>query len=354
MTCRDRRWSPEEVQAWYANQAWHVGCNFLPSTAINQMEMWSAESFDAETIERELDWARDAGFDTMRVYLHDRAWAEDPNGFLDRMDRYLAIAADQGICTLFVIFDDCWHEPEPGPPPAPRPGVHNSGWLQSPGRRVLAAADWEARLEPYVRAVVERFAEDLRVLAWDLFNEPTNDFLPILSLTGEARDDSEQALAALRAERRIGSFALLDAAFRWARAARPSQPLTAGIWSDDPELNERLAELSDVISFHHYRSGASLERQIERLRAFERPIFCTEYLARTTGCTFQSHLPTFQRERVACWNWGLVDGKSQTKYSWTERLDGEPEVWFHDVFERDGRPWRRAEVDLIRSLTGRP
>ena len=83
-------------------------------------------------------------------------------------------------------------------------------------------------------------------------------------------------------------------------------------------------------------------------------MFCTEYLARTTDCTFESHLPTFKRARVACWNWGLVDGKSQTKYSWTERLDGEPEVWFHDVFERDGRPWREAEVALIRSLTERP
>ena len=354
MERRDHRWTPAEARTWYDTQPWRVGCNFLPSTAINQIEFWSAATFDAHTIDRELGWAHDAGFDTMRVYLHDLAWEQDPGGFLDRVDRYLAIADRHGICTLLVIFDDCWHEPEPGPPPAPRPGVHNSGWLQSPGRRAMAQPGWQARLEAYVGAVVGRFAEDPRVFAWDLFNEPTNDFLPILGLPAGEREDEERALAAARAERRAGSFELLEGVFAWARAARPAQPLTAGIWSDDPELNERLVALSDVISFHHYRSGASLERQIERLRVHERPLLCTEYLARTTGCTFQSHLPVFARERVACWNWGLVDGKSQTKYSWTERLDGEPEVWFHDVFERDGRPWRQAEIELIRELTGRP
>lgn len=354
MTRRDRRWTPTEANTWYATQPWRVGCNFLPSTAINQLEMWSADSFDPETIDRELGWAHDAGFDSMRVYLHDLAWEQDPQGFLDRVDRYLAIADRHGICTLLVIFDDCWHEPEPGPPPAPRPGVHNSGWLQSPGRRAMAQPGWQERLQAYVGAVIGHFAEDPRVFAWDLFNEPTNDFLPILGLPEGQREDSERILAAARAERRAGSFELLDGVFAWARAARPSQPLTAGIWIDDPELSERLAACSDVISFHHYRSGASLERQIERLRAHDRPLLCTEYLARTTGCTFASHLPVFARERVACWNWGLVDGKSQTKYSWTERLHGEPEVWFHDVFERDGRPWRQAEVDLIRELTNRP
>lgn len=347
------RWSTARANAWYDAQPWRVGCNFVPSTAINQLEFWSAESFDAATLARELGWARDIGFDTLRVYLHDLAWTADPKGFLARLDHFLDLGAERGITPLLVFFDDCWFEPEPGPPPAPRPGVHNSGWLQSPGRRALAETGTRTRLEDYVSAVLERFGQDERVLAWDLYNEPTNDFLPILSLPEAERGAREAELAALRASRREDSLALLEDVFTWARRAACAQPLTAAIWSDDPELNGRLVELSDVINFHHYRSGASLERQIERLRVHERPLFCTEYLARTTGCTLESHLPVFARERVACWNWGLVDGKSQTKYSWTERLAGEPEVWFHDLLYRDGRPWRQAEVDLIRRLTGR-
>ena len=350
----DRRWTSAEARDWNAGQAWHVGCNFVPSSAINQLAFWSRPDFDVAGLERELGWAHDAGFDTMRVYLHDLAFERDAEGFLARIDQYLAIAADRGICTLFVFFDDCWHEPEPGPPPEPRPGVHNSGWLQSPGRRALARADWRERLQRYLTTVMTRFGEDPRVLAWDLFNEPTNDFLPILSESGAVRERSEQALASLRSQRRKRSFDLLDAAFAWARAARPQQPLTAGIWSDDDELNSVLLDRSDVVSFHHYRSGESVARQIDRLRVHDRPLLCTEYLARTTGCTFESHLPVFASEGVHCWNWGLVDGASQTKYSWTERIDGEPEVWFHDVFHGDGRPWRSEEVELIRSLTGRP
>ena len=90
---RNERWSETEANAWYDAQPWRVGCNFVPSTAINQLEFWSADSFDAPTLERELGWAHDVGFDTLRVYLHDLAWTQDPTGFLDRLDHFLGLAA---------------------------------------------------------------------------------------------------------------------------------------------------------------------------------------------------------------------------------------------------------------------
>lgn len=344
------RWDRERAWAWHATQPWRLGCNFLPSTAIHQRELWGQGTFDPAVLDRELGWAAAAGLDTLRVYLHDLAWQEDTKGFLGRMDHFLDLAAARGITPLLVFFDDCWHEPQPGPPPAPRPGVHNSGWEQSPGHRALQEPGALVRLEDYVSAVLQRFGQDERVLAWDLYNEPTNDFLPVLSATGEARAREERTIAAEREARRARTMALLDAVFRWAWRMRPAQPLTAGLWSDDPSLNERLAALSDVISFHHYRSGASLERQIARLRAHDRPLLCTEYLARTTGCTFASHLPVFAREGVHAWHWGLVDGKSQTKYSWTEVGEGEPEPWFHDLLRGDGSPYDATELKLIRSL----
>ena len=82
-------WSVDRAVTWWDQQPWLVGCNFIPSTAINQLEMWQADSFDAATIERELGWAEDVGFNTVRVYLHDLLWAQDAQGFLDRIDRFL-------------------------------------------------------------------------------------------------------------------------------------------------------------------------------------------------------------------------------------------------------------------------
>jgi hypothetical protein len=350
----DTRWSEARAREWYAAQPWLVGCNFLPSSAINQLEMWQAETFDAEGLDRELGWAAGLGMNTVRVYLHDLAWDADPAGFAARLDRLLAIAARQGIRPLLVVFDDCWYEPRPGPQPAPRPGVHNSGWVRSPGARKLHdRASW-GRLEGYVGAVVGAHGGDERVLAWDLYNEVTNCFLPTM---GRPQPWRALGLAAalVRRKRASGdSLALLGEVFRWARAARPAQPLTAGVWFPDRALTARLVALSDVVSFHHYRSASSLEREVARLARYGRPLLCTEYLARSAGCTLESHLPVFQRERIACWNWGLVDGKSQTKFSWQDQPGGpEPDPWFHDLLRRDGSPYRAEEAALLRRLTGR-
>jgi len=131
------RWTPEQAWDWYKRQPWLTGCNFVPSAAINQIEMFAETSFDPETIDRELGWAADIGFNTMCTYLHDLCWREDREGFLSRLDTYLEIASCHGIRTLVTIFDDCWHEPRAGLQPQPRPGIHNSGWLRSPGRDVL-------------------------------------------------------------------------------------------------------------------------------------------------------------------------------------------------------------------------
>src|SRR3954462_10150551 len=73
------RWDAKRANDWYAKQPWLVGCNFIPSTAINQLEMWQADTFDPAAIDRELGWAADKlGFNTARVFLHDLAYHADP------------------------------------------------------------------------------------------------------------------------------------------------------------------------------------------------------------------------------------------------------------------------------------
>ena len=306
-----------------------MGCNFTPSTAINQLEMWQAETFDPATIECELGWAGDLGFNTARVYLHDLVWELDSGGFVERIDRFLELASAVGVKPMFVFFDDCWNvDFWVGRQPDPRPGVHNSGWVQSPGsRRVLDPSTW-GPLEEYVKGVLGSFGDDDRVLMWDLYNEPGNRDLG------------------------AGSLGLLREAFRWAREVEPMQPISVGVWFDNDELNGLQLSNSDVVTFHNYHDARNLETQIGVLRSQGRPMICTEYMARTRGSIFETCLPVFKRESVGCINWGLVDGKTQTKYPWgSEEGSPEPEPWFHEILHLDGTPYRQEEVDLIRMLT---
>jgi hypothetical protein len=322
------RWTQSEAEAWFDRQPWLVGSNFIPSTAINQLEMWQAETFDAPTLERELAWAAGLGMNTVRVFLHDLAWTVDQAGFKARLESFLRIAAGHEIRPMVVIFDDCWNaNPKPGPQPALIPGVHNSGWLQSPGiTSVNDPATWE-RLEGYVRDVVGSFGQDRRILMWDLYNEPGN------SNQGER------------------SLPLLCKAFEWARETAPCQPLTAGLWFDNDSLNAFLLEASDVVTFHNYSNAAHLAAQIGDLRRYGRPLCCTEWLLRGQS-EVATCLPVFAEQRVGCYNWGLVSGKTQTIYPWGAPQGGpEPDVWFHDLLRSDGSPYVSDEARLFRELT---
>jgi len=215
------RWTAETANAWYARQPWLVGANYTPSTAINQLEMWQAETFDAARIDTELGWAEGIGMNTMRVFLHDLAWQQDAQGFLHRMDTFLAIAARHRIRPVFVLFDSCWDPaPKPGRQRAPVPGVHNSGWVQSPGAEALRDPAQRPRLEAYVKGVVGAFAKDTRVLAWDVWNEPDN-------VNGSSYGDREPAGQAALV------LALLPQVFAWARDAGATQPMTSAVWQGE-------------------------------------------------------------------------------------------------------------------------
>ncbi len=345
------KWTKEEANTWYAKQGWLVGCDFIPSTAINQLEMWQAATFDTATIDRELGWAASIGMNTVRVYLHDLLYKEDADGFLNRMDQFLQIASRHHIKPLFVLFDSVWDPfPKSGPQRAPKPHVHNSGWVQNPGKEALLDSAQYPRLEAYTKGVVGRFANDGRVLGWDIWNEPEN-------MNNEEYRKSEPVNKAEIV------MMLMKQAFEWARSVGVQQPLTAGLWSGEwssPDslkpIEKAMIEESDVISFHNYDNAASFEKDIVDLQQYGRPLLCTEYMARGNNSTFEGSLPVAKKYNVGAYNWGLVDGKSQTIYpwdSWKKTYTGEPDVWFHDIFRKDGTPYRKAETDLIKRLTGK-
>jgi hypothetical protein len=324
------RWSRDRITDWYNERPWIVGCNFVPSYAVNQLEMWQPETFDLPLIGAELDLAASLGCNTVRVFLHDLLWT-DPDVLLDHLDRFLDAASARGIAVMPVFFDGVWlNYAHPGAQAPPIRGVHNSRWVQSPNATAAVDPTQWPRLEDYVGGVLDRFADDERILLWDIYNEPGNEGLITNALP------------------------LLDAAFRWARSIGVSQPLTSGIWEITAafaELNRFQLLASDVISFHHYGDVTDLEWLIRSLRLLGRPMVCTEYMARPLGSTFASHLPVLRAEDVGALHWGLVAGRSQTIYAWDSPRDGpEPDVWFHDVFRSDGQPYDPDEAALIRRI----
>jgi hypothetical protein len=324
-------WSAEKANAWYTGHKWINGANFTPSTAINQLEMWQADTFDPGTIDRELGYAERIGFNTMRVFLHSMAWQQDPKGFKQRVNRYLTIADKHHIQTIFVFFDDCWNpNAKNGKQPEPKIGIHNSGWLQDPGNRIKDPGEM-LMLQKYVTDVLTTFKHDKRILLWDLYNEPGNSS-------------------------KNGSSGLLAKIFIWAKTVNPDQPVSAGMWDWSLEkLNAFQLTHSDVITYHDYEDPEKHERVVQLLKANGRPVICTEYMARLRNSTFENTMPMLKKENVGAINWGLVSGKTNTIYAWDTPMPNgdEPKLWFHDVFRKDGTPYKQDEVNLIRQLNNK-
>jgi len=330
------RWSEEKANQWYAELPWLRGCDYIPATAINQIEMWSADTYDEAQIEKEMGWAEDLGFNTMRVYLSSVVWQNDPEGMKMRMDDFLTKAESHGIRPLFVFFDDCWNaESYYGKQPDPKPGIHNSGWVRDPSDSLRSdTVAMYAVLEPYIKDILTYFAQDERVLLWDLYNEPGNSKYYEKSLP------------------------LLRKSFEWAREVNPNQPITAGVWNQSSQfdaLNDFQLQNSDVVSYHNYGKLETHANEIKYLRKFNRPLVCTEYMNRRDSSFFQTIMPMLKAEKIVAINWGFVSGKTNTIFAWDQPLPDvkEPPVWFHDIFRQDGTPFSQEEVDTIKSLTGK-
>ncbi len=344
-------WTAQRANDWYKKQGWLVGCNYIPASAINELEMWQAETFDTAAISRELGWAAGIGMNTVRVYLHDLLWQQDSTGFMKRVEIFLEIAHRYHIKPLFVLFDSCWDPyPKTGKQRDPKPFVHNSGWVQSPGHDALKDPAQYPRLERYVKGLLSKFMDDERILGWDIWNEPDNTNNSAYGSV-ELPDKASYVMP------------LLIKAFEWARSVNPSQPLTSAVWAGDWSSPEKLKpmeriqiEQSDIITFHNYENAEEFEKRIKWLQPYGRPVICTEYMARGNGSYFEGSLPVAKKYNVGAYNWGLVDGKTQTKYawdSWKKQYTAAPELWFHEIFENDGRPYRMEETELIKKLTGR-
>ncbi|MDR0384463.1 MAG: cellulase family glycosylhydrolase [Prevotellaceae bacterium] len=327
------QWSVEKANEWYAKQAWIAGCNFLPSTAVNDVEMWQDETFDLPTIDRELAIAKKAGINSVRVFLNYVVWEAEAKKFKSNFKKFLNVAEKYGISVMPILFDDCnfsGNVAKVGKQKDPVPGIHNSGWVSSPpAEMVRDETQWD-KLKKYEQDMIKTFRHDKRIIIWDLYNEPANSG------------------SKLRPE-------LLEKIFVWARESKPSQPLTVGAHTNfDGELSLLMRQHSDIVSFHAYDKKEDVEKRIRWAHKTGRPAVCTEWLRRQVGNTPEIILPLFKENKVGGYNWGLVAGRTQTYFHWGSRKDApEPTIWQHDLFRRDLTPYSEDEIELIKELSGK-
>ena len=310
-----------------------MGCNFLPSTAVNDIEMWQAATYDPKTIDRELGFAEGLGYNTVRVFLNFVVWKADPEGLKMHMADFLAIAARHRISVMFAPFGRLQFCGARGSGRASA-GTREGRTQQPMGLEPSAGHGHQshdmARGESLRQGHRPCIRRDPRVSVWDVYNEAGNSGL------GEK------------------SLPLVEAAFAWARQTNPTQPLTSCSWTlFDGTLGQRVMELSDVVSFHCYGPPDDFRSKIAICRKFGRPLICTEWLHRGGGNTVAAILPILHDNKIGSYNWGLVAGRTQTFMPWGSKPGTPiPKLWQHDLFHADGTPFSLDESSFIKHITG--
>ena len=282
------KWPEEKANDWYARQPWLVGSNYIPATAVNQLEMWQNDTFDIDRINLEFIWAENLGMNTMRVFLHDLLWKQDPGGFRKRIDKFLSVAKKHHIKPIFVLLDSCWDPfPELFHQRPPQPGIHNSRWVQSPGANALADPKQQPRILEYVANVILAFADDDRILAWDVWNEPDN--LNGSSYGRVERPDKEKLV-----------LELLPKVFQYARSGRPSQPLTSGLWKGDWSSPDKLsADREDPGGAvgHHFLPQLRQARGVRKAGAVAAAVQASDPLHGVHGAAERQHVRRHPADR---------------------------------------------------------
>jgi hypothetical protein len=323
------RWSEQKANDWYKKQQWLCGFNYIPAYAINYTAMWDKTSFDAVAIDKELSLAEQSGMNVLRAVLQYAVFADDSTYFLKTLDVFAAICDKHHIKFVPALFDDCafgiTQDPKVGKQPEPLKGWYAWAWSPSPGHSMVVDSTTYPKLEVYVKAVMNHFKNDQRIIFWDLYNEPTNGGLGTTTLP------------------------LLKKVITWARTVNPSQPLTIDVCDRNPRLNAIIFANSDIITFHDYENKDVLMNQIKELKTHNRPVICTEWMNRPLNSTIASNLKIFYDEKVGCMLWGLVNGKTQTDLPWGHRPgDPEPKVWQHDLYHGDFTAYDASEIKMLK------
>jgi hypothetical protein len=331
----------------------------MGSDCVNRIDQWQEWHFEEKlaTAEREFALMEKIGYNSVRLILEFEVWDRQHDGFMERLDRYLAAAWKHGISAMLCLSNECavrtpTFQPAVFGEQLWQPGFHGgrefgTWYAHGTDCRYNILDDPEAALRYYrmVHELISTYARDERVCVWNLMNEPGNG-------------------------RGTKSLPHLAKFFEIGREINPDQPLCADVWRGfkncraTTEIEQFALEQSDVISFHSYTSYDDNIRIIHQLRKLDRPALNTEWLHRIGGQRVQDLFPLYFLEGIGCYNWGFVAGKYGTNepaqafwqnyekngYAAVKGID--VTKWQHDLFRPGGRfPYDPAEIEVIKRYT---
>jgi len=198
------------------------GFNYQPSYGSSGFELW--QKFDRPTIDKELGQGRRLfpKMRAIRLWLSWDSYIRNPQLFEERFNAALTCASMHGLVVMPVLFNR-WHDY------ALDYGGIYIDQLLLPGnkRRKL--------FQPYLESIVGKHANDPRIFAWDLCNEPV---LTALSATWtESLRDAE--------------YSWLKDVFSASKELGAQAPLCVGINASLKSL-QYVEPISDVLTVHPY------------------------------------------------------------------------------------------------------
>ena len=264
------------------------GFNYSGSWGTSGLDLW--QHHDQAMMDQEIARGKALfpGWNLARWWLSHEAYQRDPARFLGNLESGLAIFARHDIKVMPVLFNR-WRDPicdfggvpldhiVPGSSSYCLDGAFSSidqvAWTQDRVATLDHAS--ENIFRAYLDGVVGTHADDDRIMAWDLCNEP---------LMGPYVDDEKSPV-------RQGELRWLAWTRRVCQTVGASQPLSIGNY---PNLSAiRLTEpLSDFISFHPYyipnwgeratSTRAGFESFLDEVAAFARSVGKPHLLANET------------------------------------------------------------------------
>ncbi|MGI6713538.1 MAG: cellulase family glycosylhydrolase [Bacilli bacterium] len=347
------KWSKEKAWAWYNQQNWIRGFCYYPSCCVDLIEMWQEYNWDnvKKTINHEMKLAKDWGFNAVRIITSFEVYLDQHDAMMEHLEEFIMICDQHQIKVMVCLGNDClvsksnYKKPIYGEQKCEY--FYHSGKAISPHIVMndfgYSLTDDEENVEKYlayIDEIVGKYAKDKRVLLWDIFNEPGNS------------------------KRDMLSYEIMKKSFEIARKHQTIQPCAACCWSYDKhnrpykEIELKALEMSDVILYHGYMDFKKHHRTVRWLKkTYDRPLFNTEWLHRIWHNNVKNLFPYFRKHKIACFNWGLVRGKSQTNEPWEwlfnvyhqgHGKDWDFTKWQHDLIRSNGQPYDFEEEKIIK------
>lgn len=193
--------------------------------------------------------------------------------------------------------------------------------------------------EQIIRTVVRAYADEDRIVFWDLWNEPRF----------EDREETYEQLD------------IIEQMVEWCRSENLRQPITSSIiWAtikEDSKSLKRMAEVEsmmDIHNFHYYNCAINFGENIYRMMDFlkklgDRPMVATECLTRTNGSGIPSTFAAFSKYHVNFYIWGLYVNDRNWETRWGESTYDPYDPMFHNILYSDGDAYDSREIDMIRN-----